>query len=389
MTTRPAPASTLAALAAGAPVRRPTVRTLADYSGHADCNLASLMFATGVDSDRLLVGTAHQAPFGQSPFAFGRGLAFERSLAEGGYGPILALLRDRMGFAVGDARVANLRDGYPPSRRGMALRAHDTRARFAEMLRDDPAAPNLIDGAVFAAAVGGVRAHFEADAVAARARGPIHVGEVKSFPVVDGRADPEKLAAALDQAAIYVLLARQLVDDLGGPPALVSSEAMLITPNNVGLRPTLSTKAVDQRVARAERLLARVPTAADVADLVPAGASFGTIADQSADPERRVEQLHAMADAVGTTYVPECLSTCGLARFCRVRAFAAGSPQLSGPQAVRLLPGVRSLERAAELADGAPARPAEAPVAAQLARAARLYARHTRPARARVAGGGR
>src|SRR5205085_11231243 len=53
------------------------------------------------------------------------------------------------------------------------------------MLENDPHAPNLIDGAVFTASIGGVTAYFEADAVAARSSGPIHVGEVKSFPVVD------------------------------------------------------------------------------------------------------------------------------------------------------------------------------------------------------------
>jgi hypothetical protein len=70
------------------------------------------MFAAGVDPDHLLVGTADAAPFGQSPFAFSRGLAFERSLAERGYGAILEILRDRMGFGIGDARIANLRDGF-------------------------------------------------------------------------------------------------------------------------------------------------------------------------------------------------------------------------------------------------------------------------------------
>lgn len=387
MTRRAALAPILTGLARGAPVRRPTVRALADFSGHADCNLASLMFAARVDPDRLLVGTADAVPFGQSPFAFGRGLGFERSLAERGYGAILDILRARMGFGIGDARIANLRDGYPTTVSGMAVRAHDTRARFAEMLRGRTEAPNLIDGAVFATIVGGVRAYFEADAVAARAHGPIHVGEIKSFPVVDERADPEKLGAALDQAAIYILLARQLVTDLGGDPDLVSTDAMLITPRNVGLRPTLSVKNVEQRVARAERLLACVPTIADVAASVPAGASFGAIAETTSEEGDRLHALHALADSVGTTYVPGCLSTCGLSRFCRMRAFAAGSPHLAGGQTVRLLPGVRSLARAAELAAGAPPGPGEGPVAGQLARAARLYDRHAGPALHRVTGG--
>ena len=60
-----------------APRRTPSVRTLAAYAQHTDCNLATLGFAAGVDFDRLLKDTPYQAPFGQSPFAFARGLQFE------------------------------------------------------------------------------------------------------------------------------------------------------------------------------------------------------------------------------------------------------------------------------------------------------------------------
>src|SRR5947209_8385037 len=90
----------LEALRGDAPLRPPTVRVLAAYSGHADCNLASLGFAAGVDYDKLLTGTHYAAPFGQSPFAFSRGLAFERLIAANGYGATLELLRTGMGFPV-------------------------------------------------------------------------------------------------------------------------------------------------------------------------------------------------------------------------------------------------------------------------------------------------
>jgi hypothetical protein len=258
------------------------------------------------------------------------------------------------------------------------------------MLRDDPGAPNLIDGAVFETSLGGVRAYFEADAVAARSRGPIRVGEVKSFPVVDDRADPEKLGAALDQASHYIVLARQVAADLGHDPAAILAEAMLITPRNVGLQPTLSIKDVAGRVRRVERLLARVPSLAGLAGLVPPGITFGAVADRrpeglrradlpDPDADRRLDALHALADRVGTTYAPSCVTTCGLGRFCRSRQFAAGSPHLAGSKVVRLLPGVHSLDRAANLGDGAVPGPTEGPVATQLARAARLYDRYGAP----------
>jgi hypothetical protein len=277
----------LTALRSDAPQRQPNVRVLAAFAEHADCNLASRGFALGVDFDQLLAGTDFAVPVGQSPFAFARGTRFEQSLREGGYGPLLDLLRRQMGFAVVDARVINLREGYPPSRYGMRLRAQATRRHIDAMLRDDPRAPNLIDGAVFETSLSGVRAYFEADAVAARSRGPIRVGEVKSFPVVDDRADPEKLGTALDQASHYIVLARQVAADLGHDPAAILAEAMLITPRNVGLQPTLSIKDVAGRVRRVERLLARVPSLAGLAGLVPRGITFGSVADRRPQDLRR------------------------------------------------------------------------------------------------------
>lgn len=218
----------------------------------------------------------------------------------------------------------------------------------------------------------------------------------KSFPVVDGQAEPDKVGAALDQAATYILLIKQLAANLDHAPDLISTEALLITPHNVGLRPVLSSKDVANRVDRIQRLLARVPTAADVTALVPAGASFGVVADQrpaserranARDPEagHRIDRLHTLADDVGTTFGSGCES-CGAYRFCRSRAIAVGSPQIAGPLVARVLPGVHSRGRAADLAAGAPPGPVEAPAAIQLARAARLYDRHA-PALPAAAGG--
>ena len=47
--------------------------------------------------------------------------------------------------------------------------------------------------------------YLETNALALRFGGPIRVGEIKSFPVVDGRVDPDKLGVAADQSAVYVL----------------------------------------------------------------------------------------------------------------------------------------------------------------------------------------
>lgn len=366
-------AAALEELRGTAPRRSPTVRVLANYSGHTDCNVATLAFAAGVDMDKLLLDTKHAVPYGQSPFAFARGLQFEQSIRADDYRKALGLLEDRMGFDVKDARVANLRVGYPRNRTGMQMRAAETRRLIGTILERRPDAPNLIDGAVLTSTVAGQTAYYEADAMAAQFDGPIHAGEVKSFPVVDGRPDPDKYGAALDQVAIYILLTQQLVDELGGDPDdRVSSTAMLIAPRNVGLTPTLEKQDVATRITRVRSLLGRKTGTKDLADGLESGV-FGTIADRTIEPKRRLEVLDTLVDRVGTTYHPGCFSTCGAARYCRAARVAKGDPVIAGDQAVRLMPGIGSMPRAVALSAGATPSANEAAAAGQLQRASRLY----------------
>jgi hypothetical protein len=359
----------------GAPRRSPNVRVLAAYAQHTDCALATVAFSAGVDLDKVLAGTRFRPAFGQSPFAFQRGRLFEDRLRESNYAPTLALLREALQDPLPAPRIVNLRDRHPRTREGMLLRLQDTRALLELIVRSDPAAPNLIDGAVLRGSVGGVEAYYEADAMAAQTGGAVYVGEVKSFPRVDDSVDPDKLGAALDQAALYILLTREEVDRLGGAAArLVSELALLITPKNVSLQPTLSVKGVGPRIDRAAKLLAAVPPVKDVAASVPAGLSFGPVADTAAEEQRRLDALGRLADRIGTAYKPECLVSCGNARFCRERAFCSGSPRLLGTSAERVMPGVIQLGRAAVLSRGAPPNAAEeGPAAELLARAGRLY----------------
>lgn len=372
------------AIRQGAPLRAPTVRALAAFANHTDCSLAVLGFGAGVDYDALLRGTPHEAPYGQSSFALARGTSFERRLKEHNYAPMLGLLREKLGFELGAVSVANLRDGYPRNYTGLVARAVETRRRLDEILRGDPVAPNLVDGAVLRADIGGARAYFEADALATRYLARIHVGEIKSFPIVDGRADPEKAGVAFDQAAVYIYLTRHAVVELGGDPERVSSEALLIAPRNVGLTPTLERQDVSRRIARIGQLLAQVPDPFELAASLPAGLGFGSVAQGTS--ESRVAALGHLADQVGTTFKPECLQSCGLWRYCRERAYTQGLPAALGPDVVRLLPGVRSLGRAVELAAGAPPGHAERSVAPLLVRTQRLCERH-QPPEARAAGG--
>lgn len=364
----------LAGIRGQAPARSPNVRVLAGFAQHVGCNLATLGFAAGVDFDRLLAKTRHQMPFGQSPFAISRGLSFEKMLRANDYALTRQLFGSLPGFPTSGAQIRNLREGYPKDRNALPSRAIDTLKLLGQIVRREPAAPHLIDGAVLSATIGGRVAYFEADALAAWIGAMIRAAEVKSFPRVDDRLDPEKLGAALDQVAIYILLAREAVQQLGGDPErLVSDRALLVTPRNVGLMPVLSEQRVTTRIERSRKLLARIPDPAEVVASVPSGLSFGPVADKATDERVRLDVLSDIADRVGTCYEPSCLASCGNAKFCRERAFQAGSPGLAGTSAARLLPEIATLDRAEELTHGATPTTAETPAALLLERAGRLY----------------
>ena len=77
-----------------APERSRTIRVLAAFAQHTDCNLARLEALPPV-----LISTDcswapnSRSPFGQSPFAYSRGLAFERILRDRNYALTLELSR--------------------------------------------------------------------------------------------------------------------------------------------------------------------------------------------------------------------------------------------------------------------------------------------------------
>jgi len=365
----------LLALRGTAPARSQSVRDLAAFAQVSGCDLAALAFATGVDLDKALKDTSYEAPFGQSPFAIQRGNRFEQQVgADANFAPLLTLLRTELGFTPTDVRVLDLRQMAQADVK-RTKRAHETKAALRDMLRNDPDAYNLVAGAILEFPLLGRTVRFEADALAFQLDGELRVLEIKSFPTVDKRCDPDKAGAAFDQVATYIVVLRHIVRALGGDPAQVSSEGLLVTPRNTGMQPVLHRHGVEARVRRIETILEELPQAEQLAGRVPAGLRFEPIFDPALAEDQRVGAFTALADAVGTRYAPGCLQTCGASRLCRARARAIGDPVACGSKAVRDLPGVASLNRAAELAAGSPGSAGEAPAAAKLAVAGRIFAR--------------
>jgi hypothetical protein len=331
-----------------------------------------LALATRTDLDRICEGTYFEVAFGQDPQAFQRGEMFERRVKEPAYGALIKLLREKADFPLTSVRIEDLRSRTPPNTEGLKQRAAETRRLLRLIARNSPDAPNIIDGAVLSCRIAGQTAFYEADSLAAAAGGKLHVAEVKSFPITDGRCDQEKLGAACDQAAWYVMLCRRGLIEAGLPADVVSDDGFIILAEGVGLIPTLLHQNLAARIKRAEKLFATAPDPATVLSRLTEEVQFPALTLES---QKRLDTLEHMLDTVGTHYRPECLQDCAMARLCRSRAHESGLTTLCGGTVVRQLPGVPTLQRAAELASGAKAGPSEVHVAAALASASAVYER--------------
>ncbi|TIN20138.1 MAG: hypothetical protein E5Y51_03840 [Mesorhizobium sp.] len=367
-----APLDKLTELRGPAPEKRPTVRVLSAATAHSDCSFAMVALATRTDLDKLCQGTYFEVSFGQDPQAFQRGEMFERRVKELNYAALIQLLREGADFPTTSVRIEDLRSRTPPNAEGLKYRAAETRRLLRQIARKSPEAPNIIDGAVLTCSIAGRIAYFEADSLAAAANGRLHVVEVKSFPVTDGRCDKDKLGAACDQAAWYAhLCQRHLLED-GLPPEVVSEEGFIVAAQGLGLTPILLRQNLQARIRRAQSLLASTPDPTAVLASLPDNLQFPAV---DIAPDERIEMLENLLDAVGTNYRPACLQDCGMARLCRSRAHDQGLPSLCGSAVVRQLPGVVSLGRAVELSERAVPRPNEVHVATALERAATVYDR--------------
>lgn len=351
--------------------RTPNVRVLAAASAHGDCNFSRLALGTGVNVDKLCDQTYFAAEFGQDPQAFQRGNMFEKWVKEPNYGPLIQLLREQGGFPITDVRIRDLRSGAEPNKKGMHHRATETRQLLRKIVNQAKDAPNIIDGAVLTCRIAGQIAYFEADSLAAATGGQIKVIEVKSFPFTDGQCDPTNLGSAGDQASWYALLVRRTLIEEKLLPEAVSDSAFIILPQGVGLKPTLLIVNIAAKIRRAAELLASSPDAEMMLKL----AGKLQFPDPQEAPDTRIAAIEHMLDEVGTAYRPECLRDCGMARLCRARAQQIGAPAMCGSSIMRVLPGIRTLGRAAELAGGAVASQPEHFAAEALRRADALYQR--------------
>ncbi|MBO3679516.1 hypothetical protein J5X86_31660 [Streptomyces sp. NEAU-YJ-81] len=365
-------------------------RALAALAANPGCRRRALLDGAGVDKGALATALGAPANFGQSQFAHQRGNSFEARVKADGGADLVRLLHERLrdgSEAPGPGAVATP-DLTAPGPQGRT-------ARTALALREATEAGRwaLLDHPMVSLDVAGSPAFLEPDAVVVHPDGSWTVVEIKSFPMVDGAADPAKVGAAARQSAVYTLALERVASMIGRPPedggdtadavhvetasaaktaeaagaaetagpvapaeaaasadpagtaaregpvtppeaalrARVRHHVLLVCPKDFSNLPTAEMVDVRKQLAVTRRQLDRLTRIEEIAAALPEGTTFDLrLTDDGRTPTRPVEELTAAVEAVDAAYAPECLSTCELAAHCRTRSRAAGRVEALG-----------------------------------------------------------
>ncbi|MFF0202246.1 hypothetical protein [Streptomyces sp. NPDC005017] len=335
-------------------------RALAALAANPGCRRRAILDGAGVHKATLASALGSPSAFGQSQFALTRGNAFEAKVKADGGAELLRLAHRVL--APGseppqDAAVPDLTAAGPEGRT----------ARTALALREAAGAPGtwtLLDHPMLALDVAGSPAFLEPDAVVVHPDGSWSVVEIKSFPMLDGSADPAKVGAAARQAAVYVLALEEVAARLETSPR-VRHHVLLVCPKDFSNQPTASAVDVRRQRAVTRRQLARLTRLDEIADALPEGLCLS--------PELPAEQLTEAVDAIPAAYAPECLSACELAFHCRARARADDAVTSLGRSVRAELGALTTVTEVLAAARGETGDPDD-PAVAALRRAARLRA---------------
>ncbi|WTI18232.1 NERD domain-containing protein [Streptomyces sp. NBC_00820] len=342
------------------PAKALDARALAALAANPGCHRRAILDGAGVDKAALASALGAPSAFGQSQFALTRGNAFEARVKADGGAELLRLAHSRLDpGAEPPASAAAVPDLGAPGPEGRT-------ARTALALREavDSGGWTLLDHPMLALDVAGSPAFLEPDAVVVHPDGVWTVVEIKSFPMLDGAADPAKVGAAARQAAVYVLALEQVAARLDPAPQ-VRHQVLLVCPKDFSNLATASVVDVRKQRAVTARQLARLTRVEEIADDLPEGVCFA--------PDRPAEELTAAVGAVPAAYAPECLSACELAFHCRERSRAADAVTRLGRPLRAELGGLTTVTDVLAAARGESGDPDD-PAVAALRRAAALRA---------------
>lgn len=328
--------------------RKQNARTIAALTANPGCARRSVLDAAGIDKQALAARVGFPAGFGQSSFAIARGNSFEALVKANGCAELLRLLREHLGLPLPEVSYADLNS--VGGQEGLGARYLRSRQLLTTAARSAEDAGTLFDHPLLRFQVGGQLVYLEPDLIAFRLRDRFRVVEIKSFPVIDRRADPQKVAAAATQSAVYVLAMRLLLEELGFSTELVSHEVVLVCPEDFSNRPTAAVVDVRKQLTVVQRQLARLTGIGTIVAALPAGLTLDLRQDPAGAPTRPVAELVEALRHLEARYAPECLATCEMAFLCRSEA--RGTTAALGRSVQEDLGGVDTAATAVGLAEG-------------------------------------
>jgi hypothetical protein len=345
-------------------------RTISALAANPGCPRRALMDAAGVNKQDIAGHLGLPAPFGQSQFALARGNAFEALVKENSASLLLALLRQHIGLDIASAHYDDL--SQVGAGESIALRHARTRQK---LLAADPGTHTMFDHPLLRLKVGGRYAYLEPDLLALHHEGRWYVVEVKSFAIIDGQADPEKVAAAAIQSAVYVHALRDLLGtDPGTGANRVHHETILVAPENFASQPTAAKLDVRKQLGVLGRQLARIASIKGLLGNYEEDLTFDLDPDPDGRPRRPPGELRCAIEQVDANYAPECLATCEMCFVCRDEARSGGDTGALGKSVREDLGGIETVPQALGLAGGtlAPS-PEREEVSVKLRHAARIW----------------
>ncbi|WP_105975635.1 hypothetical protein [Streptomyces geranii] len=352
------------------PAKALDARALAALAANPGCKRRAILDGAGVNKATLASALGSPSGFGQSQFALARGNTFEARVKADGGAELLRLVHEKLdpgAAAPAESEVPDLTASGPEGRTARTALA----LRDAHLARTEGGTGGwvLLDHPMLALDVAGSPAFLEPDAVVVHPDGSWTVVEIKSFPMLDGSADPAKVGAAARQAAVYVLaleeVAARLTLDGTAPAPTVNHRVLLVCPKDFSNLPAASAVDVRKQRAVTGRQLSRLTRIEDIADTLPEGTCFA--------PDLPAAELTAAVESVPAEYAPECLSACELAFHCRGRSRARGAVTSLGRSVRADLGALTTVDDVLAAAHGRSGDPAD-PTVAALRRAAALRA---------------
>lgn len=348
--------TTLSQIRGSIPAGRSNARSVAALADNPGCGRRRVLDAAAVPLHVMAERTGYDSGRGQSPFAISSGVTFEDGLKKrSGYAKLAEAVKDFIALpqkpSILDASKGKGRLG---SAEWLDSRVAMTDEALKAMALGSNKAPHIVDHPMLTFTGGGSTAYLEPDALAFRVGGELELVEIKSFPVIDGQADGTKVSKMAGQSAVYVLALRQALERMGLDPELVRWSVILVAPSNFGRFAVAHRVPLRKKAKSIQRVLDRTGSVHDVLKDLPA--DF-TVDVEDADVSARRERTSEMLALLAPRYVPECLSACDLAQFCREEALEADDPSRLGRAAHDTLGDVPTVQRALDLARNRSLRP--------------------------------